>query len=202
MNGTDWLVWVEHGRTRELLWGDLHLAASPAENPPSLAKFVALIEADFEHGRYREALEKVEEGLQIHPQSGSLRLWRAMSLEAMGLTTEAIAVVRSLLHYPDQDISQQANYMLYVWQAPRLRRPQAWLSEIPDLSHLSDTDWNFTSGISSPSSSAQGSASAKKPGPKGRKAEQVTAPNYRMIKILVGVFALAAVVGLLTQILH
>ncbi len=177
------------------------MAASPAENPPSLAEAIALIEAHFERGRYRQALEQVEEALQAHPQSGSLRLWRAMSLEAMGYTTEAIAVVRTLRHHPDRDICQQAEYMLYIWQAPRLRRPQAWLSEIPDLSHLSDSDWNFTSGTSSSPPSAKGSAASEKPATENPKAGEASPSTYRMIKILVGVCGLAAVIGLLTQIL-
>ncbi|NJK64918.1 MAG: tetratricopeptide repeat protein [Synechococcaceae cyanobacterium SM2_3_1] len=178
------------------------MAASPADNSPSLAASLALIEAHFERGRYRQALEQVEEALETHPQSGSLRLWRAISLEAMGYTPEAIAVVRTLLHYPEWDISQQADYLLYIWQAPRLQRPQAWLSEIPDLSHLSDSDWNFTSGTSVPPTPAKDAAAPEKPATANTKAGEASPSNYRMIKILVGVCVLAAVIGLLTQILH
>ncbi|MFS8882588.1 tetratricopeptide repeat protein [Synechococcus sp. R55.3] len=105
-----------------------------------LSQHLALIQSRFERGQYRQALEQVRQAQSRYPQSGKLRLWQALAQEALGETQEAILLVQTLLRNPDPEVAQQARYVLGIWQAPRLRRSAEWLSEIPDLSRLEETD--------------------------------------------------------------
>ncbi|MDX2273028.1 MAG: hypothetical protein NW237_13920 [Cyanobacteriota bacterium] len=108
-------------------------------DPRPLSDYLLAIQSGFERGSYREVLTWVEAALRHYPQSGSLRLWQALTIEALGQTTQAIELMQMLVHHPDPEIAQQAKYLVYIWKAPRLQRPPAWLSEIPDLSQLADS---------------------------------------------------------------
>jgi hypothetical protein len=90
-------------------------------------------------GSYRQVLQQIEMALQHYPDSGSLRLWQAITTEALGQTAAAIALTRPLLQHPDPEIAQQARYLVWIWEAPRLRRPPEWLSQIPDLTQLPES---------------------------------------------------------------
>ncbi len=105
-----------------------------------LPQHLALIQAGFERGHYRQVLEQVQQAQSRYPQSGKLRLWQALAQEALGQTQEAILLAQTLLRNPDPEVAQQARYVLGIWQAPRLRRPPEWLSEIPDLSQLEEAE--------------------------------------------------------------
>lgn len=105
-----------------------------------LTQHLALIQSKFERGDYRQALEQIKQAQSRYPQSGKLRLWQALAQEALGETQEAIRLAQTLLRNPDPEVAQQARYVLGIWQAPRLRRPAEWLSEIPDLSRLEEAD--------------------------------------------------------------
>jgi hypothetical protein len=105
-----------------------------------LPQHLALIQAGFERGQYRQVLEQVRQAQSRYPQSGKLRLWQALAQEALGQTQEAILLAQTLLRNPDPEVAQQARYILGIWQAPRLRRPPEWLSEIPDLSQLGEAE--------------------------------------------------------------
>jgi tetratricopeptide (TPR) repeat protein len=109
----------------------------PAPDLP-LPQYLARIQASFERGQYRQALEEAKQAQGRYPQAGQLRLWQALAQEALGETEEAVRLVQSLLHSPDPELAQQARYVLSIWQAPRLRRPAEWSIQIPDLSHLEE----------------------------------------------------------------
>jgi hypothetical protein len=114
------------------------------------------LEAYLERGSYRRALELSLKAIAHHPQSGSLKIWRAVCLEAVGRTAEAVAILRPLVRSGDVEASKQSRYLLSIWEAPRLKRPQNWTVQIPDLSHLSDGDWNLTAiAPRKPTSSSQ-----------------------------------------------
>lgn len=117
---------------------------SSSDPPIPLKAYLGLIELTFERGSYHRALEWVNEARTYYPMAGILKLWQGLALEAMGRTGEAIALVRPLLKRGDPDIVEQARYLLSVWEAPQLKRPREWLTEIPDLSHLSEDGWNLT----------------------------------------------------------
>ncbi len=105
-----------------------------------LPQHLARIQASFERGQYRQALEQIKQAQSRYPQVGQLRLWQALAQEALGETQEAIRLAQTLLCNPDPEVAQQARYVLGIWQAPRLRRPAEWLSEIPDLSRLEEAE--------------------------------------------------------------
>ncbi|MFQ3615004.1 MAG: hypothetical protein SNJ68_15020 [Cyanobacteriota bacterium] len=105
-----------------------------------MPQHLALIQSGFERGQYRQVLEQIRQAQSRYPQSGKLRLWQALAQEALGQTQEAILLAQALVRNPDPEVAQQARYILGIWQAPRLRRPPEWLSEIPDLSHLEDAE--------------------------------------------------------------
>lgn len=115
-----------------------------SDPPIPLTAYLGIIELTFERGAYHRVMEWANEALTHYPAAGTLKLWQALALEAMGRTAEAIALTRPLLKYADADVVDQARYLLSVWEAPRLRRPREWLTEIPDLSHLSEEGWNLT----------------------------------------------------------
>ncbi|NJL99861.1 MAG: tetratricopeptide repeat protein [Synechococcaceae cyanobacterium SM2_3_2] len=117
---------------------------------PTEADYVHILESCLERGSYRRALELSLEALAHHPQSGSLKIWRAVCLESLGRTSEAVTFLRPLLRAGDVETAKQARYLLSIWEAPRLRRPQNWTVEIPDLSHLSGGDWNLTAVAPAP----------------------------------------------------
>lgn len=112
---------------------------SPSEDL-RLPQHLALIQSGFERGQYRQVLEQVRQAQSHYPHSGKLRLWQALAQEALGQTQEAILLAQTLVRHPDPEVAQQARYILGIWQAPRLRRPPEWLSEIPDLSQLEDAE--------------------------------------------------------------
>ncbi|MFQ3613600.1 MAG: hypothetical protein SNJ68_07795 [Cyanobacteriota bacterium] len=105
-----------------------------------MPQHLALIQSGFERGQYRQVLEQVRQAQSRYPQSGKLRLWQALAQEALGQTQEAILLAQTLVGNPDPEVAQQARYILGIWQAPRLRRPPEWLSEIPDLSQLEEAE--------------------------------------------------------------
>ncbi len=105
-----------------------------------LHQHLARIEASFERGQYRQALEQAKQAQSHYPQAGKLRLWQALAQEALGETQEATRLLQTLLSNPDPEVAQQARYVLGIWQAPRLRRPAEWLLEIPDLSQLEEAE--------------------------------------------------------------
>ena len=98
----------------------------------------------FEGGRYREAVENLEKANALLPRytrfSGEVRLWLATAYEAAGRTDDAIAVCEQLKRHPFLETSKEAKRLQYILKAPRLKRPQAWMTQIPDFSELDDND--------------------------------------------------------------
>lgn len=106
----------------------------------SLVDYLHAIESGFEQGSYNQVMDCIQLALQEYPASGALKVWQALTLEALGRSTEAIQVIRPLCRSPEREVADQARYLLRIWQAPRLRRHSEWLTEIPDLSQLADAE--------------------------------------------------------------
>lgn len=104
----------------------------------SASQYVDRVEALFERGNYRETLELLSQALAAHPESIALRLWQAIVTDAAGDTDTAIELVRPLTRGGDRETRQQASYLLKIWQAPRLERPQAWMTDVPSVSTTGD----------------------------------------------------------------
>ncbi len=121
------------------------VSSIPVGPPRPLLLYLRLIESDFIRGAYRQTLDRIQEALVVYPQSADLKLWKAITLEALGNTSEALVQARPLARHPDVETAKQAKYLISIWEAPRLQRPQTLITQIPDLSQLSEDSWNLTS---------------------------------------------------------
>ncbi|ERN43002.1 hypothetical protein KR51_00003130 [Rubidibacter lacunae KORDI 51-2] len=97
----------------------------------------------FERGRYRESIEAFKAASQlVDPftrRYGDSQLWLVTAYQASGSTAEAIALCQQLLNHPHSEIRSQSRNLLAILQAPQLKRPQAWMTQIPDLGTLSES---------------------------------------------------------------
>jgi len=98
----------------------------------------------FENGQYREAIENLEKASALLTRNtrlgGEVQIWLATAYEAAGRNEEAIALCKQLQRHPHSETSKQARRLLYILQAPKLKRPSEWMTEIPDLGALSDNE--------------------------------------------------------------
>jgi len=104
----------------------------------------------FEGGKYRLSVELFQEASKlITPGSrlgGETSMWLVMAYQAAGLDSEAIALCTELATHPHPEIRQQGKDFLYIMKAPQLKRPREWMSEIPDLATLSESEVKFRRG--------------------------------------------------------
>lgn len=98
----------------------------------------------FENGQYREAVENLEKASALLARNtrlgGEVEIWLVTAYEAAGRTEDAIALCQQLRRHPHSETSQQARRLQYILQAPRLKRPSNWMTEIPDLAALSENE--------------------------------------------------------------
>lgn len=97
----------------------------------------------FECGKYRLSVEKLEEGIKFISSysrlGGEAQMWLVNAYEADGKQKEAIALCEKLVKHPHPEIRQQSKNLLYILQAPKLKRPKEWMTEIPDFNSLSES---------------------------------------------------------------
>lgn len=100
--------------------------------------------AAFERGQYRSAVEHLEKSCALVARNsrlgGDVQIWLVTAYEAAGQKTEAIALCEQLKRHPHSEISKQGRRLLYILQAPQLKRPPEWLTQIPDLATLPDNE--------------------------------------------------------------
>ncbi|MGF1567990.1 MAG: tetratricopeptide repeat protein [Nodosilinea sp.] len=111
-------------------------------NPQDLTKAAyALGQNAFERGNYREAVDHFEQAASLAklatPLGGEIQTWLVNAYSAVGRQGEAIALCETLSRHPDLEVCKQAKNLLYILQAPQLKRPSNWMSEIPDLAAIS-----------------------------------------------------------------
>ena len=115
----------------------------------------------FERGEYRQSIQYLSAAKALTTNSsrlgGEAQIWLVTAYQAAGKDKEAIALAQELATHPHPEIRQQAQRLLYIIQAPQLKRPKEWMSEIPDLADTVEgkpkyvTAKNKTSSSSSPS---------------------------------------------------
>jgi tetratricopeptide (TPR) repeat protein len=97
-----------------------------------------------EYGRYQISIEQLEKAKKlINPSSklgGEVRIWLVSAYQAANDMKRAIALCQELAKHPSPEIRKQSERILYILQAPALKRPDEWLTKIPDLSQLSDDE--------------------------------------------------------------
>ncbi|WP_016951004.1 tetratricopeptide repeat protein [Anabaena sp. PCC 7108] len=98
----------------------------------------------FENGQYREAVENLEKASVLLARNtrfaGEVDIWLVTAYEAAGRTDDAIALCQQLRRHPHYETKKQARQLIYILQAPKLKRPKEWMTEIPDLDAISDHD--------------------------------------------------------------
>ncbi|PZV12438.1 MAG: hypothetical protein DCF22_12410 [Leptolyngbya sp.] len=96
----------------------------------------------FDRGNYREAAAGFEQTLAlVTPNSivgGEVQMWLVTAYQAKGQMSDAIALCKKLTHHPDLKIRKEAKRVLYILEAPKLKSRPEWLTQIPDLTGLSD----------------------------------------------------------------
>lgn len=96
----------------------------------------------FEKGQYREAVQHLEKASALVNRNsgfgGKVLIWLVTAYEAAGQQTEAIALCEQIKKHPDAETSKQGKRLLYIMQAPQLKRPTEWLTQIPDLAAIAD----------------------------------------------------------------
>lgn len=112
--------------------------------------------AAFERGQYRESVQHLEKASALVKSAsrlgGEIQIWLVTAYEAAGRISEAIALCEQLLRHPDSETSKQGRRLLYIMQAPQLKRPTEWLTQIPDLGTLPDNDAQIRLGSRATSS--------------------------------------------------
>ncbi len=153
--------------------------------------------AAFERGQYRESVQHLEKSCALVARNsrlgGEVQSWLVTAYEAAGRRSEAIALCEQLKHHPDTETSKQARRLLYILQAPELKRPTEWLTQIPDLGALPDnnTQTRFGSGTTTKNRSPQ-----PRPQPEPIDLTQVNTRDNRFIWVALIVLGLT-VAGLL-----
>jgi len=100
--------------------------------------------ATFERGQYRQAVQHLEKASALANRNsrlgGEVQLWLVNAYEAAGQRQEAIALCEQLKRHPHYEINKQGRRLLYILQAPQLKRPAEWMTQIPDLGAMSDNE--------------------------------------------------------------
>lgn len=98
--------------------------------------------AAFERGQYKESVQSLEKASALVNRDsgfgGKVLIWLVTAYEATGQQAEAIALCEQIKKHPDAETSKQGKRLLYIMQAPQLKRPSEWLTQIPDLAAISD----------------------------------------------------------------
>lgn len=101
----------------------------------------------FERGQYRQSVQHLEKASELASSSsrvgGEVKMWLVTAYQANSQLTEAIALCRELGTHPHPEIRKQSKRLLYIIEAPRLKRPQNWMTEIPDLANLSSEETGY-----------------------------------------------------------
>lgn len=123
--------------------GRIDSVAEPAEIQQISTLYAAGQDA-FERGRYREAIQHLAKASALSAKNsglgGEIQLWLVTAYEAAGQQQDAINLCRQLNHHPDLDSRQQGRRLLYILEAPKLNMRPEWVTQIPDLSSVTDKD--------------------------------------------------------------
>jgi tetratricopeptide (TPR) repeat protein len=103
-----------------------------------------------ERGRYRLSVEHLEKAKTLVAtsslQGGEAQMWLVTAYQAAGRLSEARSLCQQLTKHPQRDIRQQSQAVLYVLNAPQLKRSPDWLNQIPAVDNLSDSAPRYQQG--------------------------------------------------------
>ncbi len=150
--------------------------------------------AAFERGEYRQAVQYLEKASALLGRNsrlgGEVQILLVTAYDANEQRVEAMALCEQLKRHPDGETSKQARQLLYILQAPQLKRPQEWLTQIPDLGALEGNDTQ-TRFVNSPTLAK--SPPRKQPKPEPVDLSQVNTRDN--LFIWVALFAIASIFG-------
>ncbi|MBP0019647.1 MAG: tetratricopeptide repeat protein [Cyanobacteria bacterium SBLK] len=97
----------------------------------------------FERGKYRASIQYLEIACEFvnRPSrlGGEVQMWLVSAYQAANETEAAIALCEKLLLHADLQTKKQAKNLIYILKAPKLQRPQEWMTDIPDLVNLEES---------------------------------------------------------------
>lgn len=100
-----------------------------------------------EEGKYSLSVQHLEAASKLitgySPQSDSVKIWLVTAYQAAGRLPEAVALCRELATHSNLETRKQAKHLLYIMEAPQLTRPKEWMTEIPDLTAMSESDSQY-----------------------------------------------------------
>ncbi|HEY9632984.1 MAG TPA: tetratricopeptide repeat protein [Coleofasciculaceae cyanobacterium] len=115
-----------------------------SENKETFTREYQAGKAAFERGEYRTAVKHLEAASALMSRTsrlgGEAQIWLVTAYEAAGQTSEAIALCDQLTRHPDPETSKQGKRLLYILKAPQLKRPDEWMTKIPDLGAIAESD--------------------------------------------------------------
>lgn len=89
-----------------------------------------------ERGQYRLSVQTLEEATELVNLSsrlgGEVQMWLVTAYQAVGRLEDAITLCQTLTRHPHPEIRKQSQGVLYILQAPKLKRPEEWMVKIPD----------------------------------------------------------------------
>ncbi len=108
----------------------------------------------FERGEYRKSVQHLEAANALAEArtrlGGEIQTWLVTAYEAAGQRTEAIALCRQVSRHPDLHTRKQGKRLLYILEAPKLRSRPEWLTQIPDLTNLAESNAQDRKGSFAP----------------------------------------------------
>ena len=107
-----------------------------------------------ERGKYRISIENLEKALETigfsSPMGGDTQMLLITAYQAVGNREKAIALCQELTTHPQMITRKKASEVLYIIQAPELKRPETWMSKIPDLSKSDQTNPQYVTAKKTP----------------------------------------------------
>jgi tetratricopeptide (TPR) repeat protein len=172
------------------------MTANPDELDTAKADYQAGMAA-FERGDYRKSVGSLEKAnAMINPNSalgGDVQSWLVMAYEAAGQREAAIALCRQLTNHPDLKTRKEGRRLLYILEAPQLKTRPEWLTQIPDLTNISEADPKSRMGASSVTSGRSRTVPRPKAIPEPVDLSQVNTEDNRFI--WVALLAAISIVG-------
>lgn len=100
-----------------------------------------------ERGQYRLSVQTLEEATELVNLSsqlgGEVQMWLVTAYQAVGKLQNASALCQTLTLHPHPDIRKQSQEVLYILQAPKLKRPEEWMIKIPDLEEKNQSNRQY-----------------------------------------------------------
>jgi hypothetical protein len=107
----------------------------------------------FERGEYRRSVQYLEKATaRVNLQSplgGEIQTWLVTAYEATGQRSDALELCRIISQHPDWQIRKQGKRLLSILEAPQLKSRPEWLTQIPDLTNLAESEAFDRKGVSS-----------------------------------------------------